>query len=74
MRIQRSPKIADVTSYHHPSKVSLFGNPSLRVFDTPEPTTPTPTTPPPIYIVIIGGGFVAAVGIVFLIRRIRLRT
>ncbi|MHA2352695.1 MAG: C25 family cysteine peptidase, partial [Candidatus Thorarchaeota archaeon] len=64
----------DVASYHHPSKVSLFGDPSLRVFDTPEPTTPTPTIPPPVYIVIIGGGFVAAVGIVFLIRRIRLRS
>ena len=64
----------EVASYHHPSKVTLFGDPSLRVFDTPEPTTPTPTIPPPVYIVIIGGGFVAAIGIVFLIRRIRLRT
>lgn len=64
----------DVASYHHPSKVTLFGDPSLRVFDTPDPTTPIPTIIPPVYIVIIGGGLVAAIGVVFLIRRIRLRT
>jgi len=64
----------EVASYHHPSKVSLFGDPSLRVFDTPEPTTPIPTIVPPVYIVIIGGGIIAAVGIVFLVRRIRIRS
>jgi hypothetical protein len=64
----------DVARYKHPSKVSLFGDPSLRVFDAPDPTTPTPSLPHPVYIIIMGGGFVAAIGIVLVIRRIRFRT
>jgi len=63
----------DVASYHHPSKVTLFGDPSLRVFDTPDPTTPVPVIIPPIYVVIIGCSFIAAVGVVFVVRRFRLR-
>jgi len=61
----------DVASYHHPSKVSMFGDPSLRVFDAPDPTTPTYTTPPPIHIVVIGGAVAAAIGIAVIVRRVR---
>lgn len=64
---------SDVADYQHPSKVTLFGDPSLRVFSTPEPTTPVPVIIPPIYVVIIGGSFIAAVGVVFAVRRFRLR-
>ncbi|TFG28720.1 hypothetical protein EU528_10830 [Candidatus Thorarchaeota archaeon] len=62
----------DVAEYHHPSKVTLFGDPSLRVFDTPEPTTPPPVIITPTIVFVIGGT-VVAIGIVFLFRRSRLR-
>lgn len=62
---------ADVASYHHPSKVSLFGDPSLRVFDAPNPTLPPLETVPPIHIVIIGGGIFAGIGAIVVIRRFR---
>jgi hypothetical protein len=63
----------DVVEYQHPSKVSLFGDPSLRVFETPEPTTTTILTIPPIYIIFIGGGLIAATAIILVVRRFRLR-
>jgi hypothetical protein len=63
----------DVVEYQHPSKVSLFGDPSLRVFETPEPTTTTVITIPPIYIIFFGGGLVAAAAIIVVARRFRLR-
>ena len=62
----------DVASYQHPSKVALFGDPSLRVFSTPEPTTPTPTPSiPPIHFVIIVGAAVGGIVIAIGILRIR---
>ncbi|TFG26738.1 hypothetical protein EU527_19380 [Candidatus Thorarchaeota archaeon] len=56
----------DVASYQHPSKVTLFGDPSLRVFETPESTVPVPSIPPIHVIIIIGagtGGVILALGI-----------
>ena len=62
----------DVAMYQHPSKVSLFGDPSLRVFETPEPTTTTSTIPP-IYIVFIGGGIIAGISVIVILRKIHTR-
>ena len=63
---------ADVAEYQHPSKVTLFGDPSLRVFDTPEPTTPPPVIITPTIVFVIGGSCVA-IGIILIFRRLRLR-
>ncbi|NHJ14816.1 MAG: hypothetical protein EAX95_14140 [Candidatus Thorarchaeota archaeon] len=63
----------DVAEYQQPSKIALFGDPSLRVFETPEPTTTPVTTIPPEYIIVIGGGIAAGVGIAIIIRKIRFR-
>jgi hypothetical protein len=61
----------DLASYHHPSKMMLFGDPSLRVFSAPAPTAPPIGTIPPVHIVIIGGGIAAGLGVIVYIRRIR---
>jgi hypothetical protein len=60
-----------VARYHHPSKVMLFGDPSLRVFNAPEPTGGPIGTVPPVHIVVIGGGIAAGLAIMVYVRRAR---
>jgi hypothetical protein len=60
----------DVVMYQHPSKMALFGDPSLRVFLTPAGSATSNHT---TAIIVIGGIFVGCIVAIPIIRRIRRR-